>query len=203
MEKFEPDLERITRDITNLAEFVSPGEPGHTRISFSEEDRRAREHVILLMENEANLNVRIDPVGNIIGRREGKKPRPSILLGSHLDTVRGGGRFDGIAGVIAGLEVMRRFEEKQIETLHPLEVVVFLAEEPSPFGISTVGSRGMAGKLQENLLASLKDEKGRTLGTAIGEMGGKPETIADARRTSDDVLAFLELHIEPGTYLFS
>jgi hydantoinase/carbamoylase family amidase len=175
MERVEPSLERIHRDILRISQFTSAGESGHTRISFSEEDRQARRHVALLMEKEAKLTVKIDAAGNLIGRREGKKEKPAILMGSHLDTVRGGGRFDGVSGVIAAVEVVRRFEEKGVETFHPLEVVAFLAEEPSPFGISTVGSRAMAGKLPEELLASLKDEQGRTLGMAIGQESVRQE----------------------------
>lgn len=203
MDKSEPNLERISRDIKTISTFTSPGETGYTRISFSEEDRQARKHVAWLMANEAKLSVTVDPVGNLIGRREGKKQGAAILIGSHLDTVRGGGRFDGIAGVIAGIEVARRFEEKGIETMHPLEVVVFVAEEPSPLGISTVGSRGMAGKLQQEVIPLLEDDTGRKLGTAIRQMDGNPERIDEARRSSDDVLAFFELHIEQGPFLAS
>ena len=201
--KYQPNLERITRDIMRLAEFISPHEPGYTRISFSEEERRAREYIARLMEEEAKLAVSIDAAGNLIGRRGGERQRPSIVLGSHLDTVRGGGRFDGIAGVVAGLEVARIFEENNINSFHPLEVVAFLAEEPSPFGISTVGSRGMVGKLSGELLGNLKDSDGRTLGMAVEEMGGRPENIHEAKRSPDDILAYLELHIEQGPLLFS
>lgn len=203
MNIFKANLERITRDIMKLAEFTSTEEPGYTRISFSEEDRRAREHLARLMEEEAGLTVGIDAVGNLIGRRQGKKQRPAIIIGSHTDTVMGGGRFDGMAGVVAGLEVVRLFAEKEIETLHPIEIVSFLAEEPSPFGISTVGSRGMAGMLSKDLLESLNDSKRMTLSAAIKEMGGDPLKITEAKRASRDVLAYLELHIEQGPSLFS
>ena len=172
MKRFEPNLERIHRDIIKMSDFTLPEESGYTRISFSLMDKQARKHIALLMEDEAKLTIRIDPAGNLIGRREGRNQEPAILVGSHIDTVRGGGRFDGIAGVIAGIEVGRRFEEEGIRTIHPLEVAVFLAEEPSPFGISTIGSRGMVGKLSPDLLSSLRDNEGRTLGMAIREMGG-------------------------------
>lgn len=203
MKRFEPNLERIKRDILNLSEFASSTESGHTRISFSEEDRRAREHIALLMEKEAKLKVRIDAAGNLIGRREGKRPNPAILVGSHADTVRGGGRFDGVSGVIAGLEVARIFDEKGFENIHPLEVIVFLAEEPSPFGLSTIGSRAVAGKLKEEALTSLKDDQERTLREAIREMGGNPEKLHEARRSSGEIFAYFELHIEQGPFLFS
>jgi N-carbamoyl-L-amino-acid hydrolase len=203
IEKFEPNLERIERDILNISQITSPNEFGYTRISFSEEDHKAREQIGLLMEREAKLKVRIDAVGNLIGRREGKNPMPAILVGSHIDTVPGGGRFDGVAGVIAGIEVARMFEERGVKSLHSLEVIVFLAEEPSPFGLSTIGSRGMVGKLREEHLTSLKDDGGRTLGKAIQEIGGDPASLSEARRSPNDVLGYLELHIEQGPLLFS
>jgi len=202
MVRLKPDIERIRRDVLSFSKFVSPGEPGYTRISFSREDLQARDHAIRLMK-EACLEVRVDPAGNIIGRREGRGKRPAILTGSHLDTVRGGGRFDGISGVAAGIEVARRLEEEAIETLHPLEFVVYLAEEPSPFGLSTIGSRAMAGKLSEDLLTSAKDSQGRSLGAAIEEIGGRPARIGDAKRSRGDLLACLELHIEQGPVLQS
>lgn len=203
MKKFEPNPERIRRDIIKMSEFVSLEESGYTRFSFSLMDKQARNHIAFLMENEAKLKVRIDPAGNLIGRREGKDHTPAILVGSHIDTVRGGGRFDGVSGVIAGIEIARRLEEEGIKMIHPLEIVVFLAEEPSPFGISTIGSRGMVGKLSTDLLLSLKDDEGRTLGMAISEIGGDPGRIGEAKRSSDDIFSFLELHIEQGPLLFS
>jgi hydantoinase/carbamoylase family amidase len=203
LKPFKPDPERIRRDILILSQITSPREPGYTRISFSEEDRKAREHVWRLMEQEAGLQVRVDQWGNLVGRRKGRKKKPSILVGSHIDTVRGGGRFDGVSGVIGGLEVARLFRETGFLNDHPLEVVVFLAEEPSPFGLSTIGSRGMAGKLKEEQLISLEDGSGRNLGSAIREMGGIPENLREAKRSSDDILAYLELHIEQGPCLYS
>jgi N-carbamoyl-L-amino-acid hydrolase len=202
MEQFKPKLERIKRDILSLSQIISAGEPGFTRISFTEEDRRARQYVAQLMEKEARLAVRIDAGGNLIGRREGKKGKPAILIGSHIDTVRGGGRFDGVSGVMAGVEVARRFEEEGVTNVHPIEVVAFLAEEPSPFGISTIGSRAMSGRLGKALLESLKDDQGRTLGAAIQEMGGNPAKLVEVKRSSGEIRAYFELHIEQGPFLF-
>ncbi len=197
------DRGRIARDIDRLSQFTDAAQPGHTRISFSDQDRQAREHVAGLMRREAGLSVRIDPAGNLMGRRAGNGPKPAIVIGSHLDTVRGGGRFDGIAGVVAGLEIARRLEELNIRTKHPLEVVVFTAEEPSPFGISCVGSRAMAGDLPGDLLVSLRDPEGRALGQALTDLGGDPDRIAHSKRAPGDILAFLELHIEQGPLLFT
>ena len=202
MKPFQSNRERIKRDILTLSHITSPLEPGFTRISFTAEDRKAREHLRSLMEQEAGLQVRVDPAGNLIGRRNGKREKPSILVGSHIDTVRGGGRFDGVSGVIAGLEIARMFHETHFNNVYPFEVIIFLAEEPSPFGLSTIGSRAMAGKLREDQLASLKDDHDRDLGTAIREMGGTPQRLQEAKRSADDILAYLELHVEQGPDLF-
>jgi N-carbamoyl-L-amino-acid hydrolase len=123
------------------------------------------------------------------------------MIGSHLDTVRAGGRFDGVAGVVAGLEVARILKEMDVMLEHPLEIVAFLAEEPSPFGLSTVGSRAMTGKLSPEIINSLKDDQGRTLPQAIRQMGGEPSNLQQAKRFPTDILAYLELHIEQGPSL--
>ena len=200
--KIKPNLERLRRDIEALSEITDHRADGYTRISFSEEDRMARTHICELMEKEAELNVRIDAAANMIGYRAGQPNRPCIMIGSHLDTVPGGGRFDGIVGVIAGLELARRFKEEKIELDHPLEVVVFLAEEPSPFGISTIGSRAMSGKLNKHDLLNTTDSEGRTLFDAIRNMGGDPDHIGTAQRSGEDILINLELHIEQGPLLY-
>jgi N-carbamoyl-L-amino-acid hydrolase len=199
----KPKIDRIRRDIDSLSQITNPGAKGYTRISFSQEDIRARDYISRMMEAEADLKVFTDAAGNMIGRREGGSDLPCIMVGSHLDTVPSGGRFDGIAGVVSGLEVARRFKEENIELLHPLEVVVFLAEEPSPFGVSTIGSRGMAGKLNKQDLLNFKNSEGKTLFEGIREMGGDPEYIHNAKRTAKDILINLELHIEQGPVLYS
>lgn len=202
MLSIKPSQTRIKRDIMKFAEFADPEEEGFTRISFSDQNLQAVEHMTVLMETEADLLVNIDAAGNLIGRREGRRPdAPSIMIGSHLDTVRAGGRFDGIAGVVAGLEVARILKEMDVMLEHPLEIVAFLAEEPSPFGLSTVGSRAMTGKLSPQIINSLKDDQGRTLPQAIRQMGGDPSNLQQAKRSPADILAFLELHIEQGPSL--
>jgi N-carbamoyl-L-amino-acid hydrolase len=202
MLSIKPSQTRIKQDIMKFAEFVDPEEQGFTRISFSDQNLKAVEHMTVLMETEADLSVYIDAAGNLIGKREGRRPdAPSIMIGSHLDTVRAGGRFDGIAGVVAGLEVARILKEMDVMLEHPLEIVVFMAEEPSPFGLSTVGSRAMTGKLTPQIINSMKDNQGRTLPQAIRQMGGDPSNLQQAKRSPTDILAFLELHIEQGPSL--
>ncbi len=201
MERIRPDARRIRRDIERLARLVAPDEPPFTRRAFSEQDRKARALVRRIMEQEVGLAVRVDAAGNLIGRRGGRRQGPVIMTGSHIDTVRGGGRFDGVAGVVAALEVCRRLGELQVAFDHPLEVVVFTAEEPSPFGFSTIGSRAMAGLLDEKQLAHT-DERRRSLAEAISELGGSPQRLEEARRPAGSIHRFFELHIEQGPVLW-
>ena len=109
----------------------------------------------------AGLKVRVDAAGNLIGRREGKQVNlPPIVTGSHCDTVIGGGRFDGIIGVLAGIEVTQSLNDRRVELQHPLEVIDFLSEEPSDFGVSCIGSRGMCGALNSQMLTSANADRG-------------------------------------------
>jgi acetylornithine deacetylase/succinyl-diaminopimelate desuccinylase-like protein len=116
MLQIKPDVTRIEREIIKFSEFIDPNEKEFTRISFSEQYRNATAHLAQLMAKEAGLSVRRDAAGNLIGRREGKsRGAPAIMVGSHLDTVRAGGRSDGVAGVVAGLEIATVLEEMQID----------------------------------------------------------------------------------------
>jgi N-carbamoyl-L-amino-acid hydrolase len=119
------------------------------------------------------------------------------MVGSHTDTVPEGGRFDGIAGVSAALEVARTLRDQNVELDHTLEIVDFLAEEVSIFGVSCIGSRGIAGLLAPEWLEREVDDL--TLDAGIRQAGGDPSRI-DAEKRSD-IKAFLELHIEQGTVL--
>ena len=109
-----------------------------------------------------------------------------------------GGRFDGIAGLIAGLEIVRALHEAHLRLDHTLEIIDFLAEEPSDFGLSCIGSRGVSGALEASML-DMKEPEGETLGEALRRVGGNPDLIPTARRA--DIKAFLELHIEQGIVL--
>ena len=187
---------RIAEDIDALAAITEPGRPW-TRRAFSPLFLKGRAYIEARMK-VAGLETRIDAAGNLIGRRAGAKPGlGTLLLGSHSDTVPDGGRFDGIAGTIAALEVARALGDREIALDHDLEIVDFLAEEVSIFGVSCIGSRGMTGQLPQAWLSRLSGE--RSLATAIGEMGGDPENLLGERRP--DLKGFLELHIEQGPVL--
>jgi len=188
---------RIAADIDALANITEPDRPW-TRRAFTPMFLRGRAYVEKVFR-EAGLETRIDAAGNLIGRRRGKTGGGTLMLGSHTDTVPNGGRFDGIAGVIAALEVARALDDAGIELEHDLEIVDFLAEEVSIFGVSCIGSRGMTGVRPGEWLERTAEAEGRRIDLAEGirEVGGDPAQPGGR----DDVKAFLELHIEQGTVL--
>jgi beta-ureidopropionase / N-carbamoyl-L-amino-acid hydrolase len=151
--------------LMQLGEITDPARPW-TRTAFSERHGLGREFLAERMR-ELGLVTSIDAAGNLIGRRDGTEPSAgTIMIGSHSDTVVGGGRFDGIAGVIAGLEIVAALNDGGVRLRHSLEIVDFLAEEPNEFGLSCIGSRGMAGALDADMLVR-KNRAGVTLREGI------------------------------------
>ena len=108
---------------------------------------------------QAGLSVRVDPAGNIFGRREGSEKLPIILFGSHIESVLHGGNFDGNVGSMGSLEVIRALNDGSVKTRHPLEVVIWTNEEGNHFGIGTLGSGIAAGLIGPEVLER-KDEQG-------------------------------------------
>lgn len=191
------DAARIAAVVDGLAAITEPDRPW-TRRAFTPMFLEGRAFLEARMR-EAGLEPRIDAAGNLIGRRAGTKPGlGTIMLGSHSDTVPSGGRYDGIAGVAAGIEVARALGERGVALDHDLEVVDCLGEEVTVFGVSCIGSRGMAGLVPEAWLAR-RDADGRTLPEGIAMVGGDAARLGGARR--EDIRAFLELHIEQGPVL--
>ncbi|MHA6298250.1 Zn-dependent hydrolase [Devosia sp. CAU 1758] len=187
---------RIDEDIAALAAITEPDRP-YTRRAFTPMFLKGREWLTRRFE-AAGLTTHIDAAGNLIGSRKGQKPGlGTIMLGSHSDTVPDGGRYDGIAGISAALEVARALADQGIALDHDLEIIDFLAEEVSIFGVSCVGSRGISGTRPDEWLS--RESAGLTLANAIAEVGGN----AAAQRTRSDIAAFLELHIEQGPVLES
>lgn len=188
------DPARIAADIEALAGITEPGRPW-TRRAFTPVFLKGREYLARRFR-DAGLTPRIDAAGNLIGHRAGSEPgRGAIMLGSHSDTVPDGGRFDGVAGVVAALEVARALGEQGVTLRHDLEVVDFLAEEVSVFGVSCIGSRGLVGLRPHDWLERVAD--GVSLRDGLREVGGHPGVT----ETRTDVRAFLELHIEQGPVL--
>ena len=195
------DGERLWRRISELAEIGRRDSGGVTRLSFTGEERAAKDRVAACME-EAGLSVREDAAGNLFGRREGREPdAPAVLVGSHVDSVYEGGNFDGPLGVLAGIEVVQTMEERGIETGHPIEVVAFTDEEGARFSFGMIGSRALAGKLTPEDLTEHEDGDGISIAEAMRDYGLDPESIEEAARPAGSVAAYVELHIEQGRVL--
>jgi N-carbamoyl-L-amino-acid hydrolase len=190
------DAARIAEDFDALARLTEPDRPWTRRV-FSPLFLEGRAYIVARMR-AAGLETRIDAAGNLIGRRAGnRRAKGVIMLGSHSDTVPDGGRFDGVACVVAGLEIAWSLAERGVDLAHDLEIVDFLAEEVSPFGVSCIGSRGMTGQMPEAWLTR-RNESG-ALADALASVGGDPAAVV--KQSRPDIAAFLELHIEQGPVL--
>jgi allantoate deiminase len=175
-------------------------EEGVTRLSLSLEDLKARQFVIDVMK-ESGLKVRVDSVGNIIGKLEGtNSDAPVVMTGSHVDTVLQGGLFDGALGVLGAVEAIRSIKESGIELTHSIEVVSFTDEEGTRFGTGYIGSKGMSGYLNEETF-QLKDANGISYGEAFKQAGLDPSLYKEAVRQPKELKAYIEMHIEQGKVL--
>ena len=177
------------------------GEIGITRIAYSNEEQTCT-HAFMRMCKAENMKIRLDDCGNMIARREGKiADLPPVVMGSHLDTVYQAGKYDGAVGVTAGLEVIKRLNDKGIVTDHPIEVIAFACEESARFGVSTVGSKAMVGKINKEMYRNLKDRNGITMEKAFSLCALDFNSIDQASRKGETFKAFFELHIEQGPIL--
>ncbi|CEA09715.1 N-carbamoyl-L-amino acid hydrolase [Arthrobacter saudimassiliensis] len=188
--------------LAELSGFRSEDRPGWTREVFSEPYRASRAWTAARMRG-AGLQVHQDAAGNLVGRLPGTNPAaPPLVTGSHTDTVDGGGRYDGVVGVLGALAAVQVLAERGIRLQRDLLVVDFLGEESNPFGLSCLGSRALAGELTAADLART-DYRGRTLAAAYEDFGLDPAALLAAapwtgtRRPH----AYVELHIEQGPVL--
>jgi len=172
-------------------------EPGRlTRLFAGPAMGRAHERVRGWMR-AAGLSVRVDAAGNLIGRREGPVPHaPTLVLGSHLDTVRDAGAFDGPLGILVALAAL----ERRAHLPYAIEVVAFSDEEGVRFGTAYLGSRSFAGTFPQELL-ELTDATGATMAQALEAFGGDPAGLPGAARAGDPLLGYVEVHIEQGPVL--
>ncbi len=194
---------RLRQTLEKLSEFGRPAggtfADGVTRLGFSEADLAAREYVSGLMR-EAGLDVRVDPAGNLFGRRAGSENLPVLLFGSHIDSVPRGGNFDGNVGSLGAIEVIRAMNEHGVRTRHPLEVVVWANEEGHHFGKGLFGSSAAAGLLSPQVLER-RDEQGLSVADWLRRYGQDPARFLEARLPPGYFAAYLELHIEQGGVL--
>jgi allantoate deiminase len=192
-------IERIEKQINDLSEFTSTPGKGTTRLTYSKEDLLTRNYIKNKMM-ESGLKVQEDGFGNIFGKLEGTlKDAPSVLIGSHFDSVPNGGAYDGPAGVIVALEVAALFAENQLTPKYPLEIVALIEEEGARFGGGLMGSRGIVGTLSEESFKNLRDKEGITTIEAMSKIS--LDSSLPKRRNPNSIKAFLELHIEQGPIL--
>ena len=186
--------------LAGVNQYGATSDGGATRLALSDEDMAAQAYIIGEME-AVGLHVRRDVIGNIIARREGTdNTLPAIAMGSHLDTVSHGGCFDGVAGVVAGLEAMAMLQHEVLR--HPIELIVFMAEESARFGYATMGSKLICGKATPNDFAKAVKPGMPSFLDALRERNFDPERYQEALLRSEDFKAFFELHIEQGKVLY-
>lgn len=179
------------------------GDRGITRVAYTNEEQTCT-HAFMRLCKAENLEIRMDACGNVIARREGKvKGLPPVVMGSHLDTVYQGGKYDGTVGVTAALEVIKRLNERGIETNHPIEIISFACEESARFGVSTVGSKAMAGVIDKEKYRNLTDRDGISMEKAFALCALDFNSIEEASRANEEFKAFFELHIEQGPILIN
>ena len=190
-----PNRERLMRSLSEMAAIGLQPDGSVCRRGFSAEDVAGRALLARWMD-EAGLQVRIDTAGNLIGRLQGLDPdRPALMTGSHLDTVPTGGRFDGVLGVLAGLEVCRSLQDNSIRLQHDLELIAFADEEST-----MVGCKGMAGTASFDPKAYATSNR-EPIEDNLARIGGHWPSLASARLADDACAAFLELHVEQGGVL--
>ena len=193
------DSSFIEKGINELAKLTEPNRP-YTRLVFSNEFYQAREwlHKEYL---SLGLSISTDEAGNSIGLLESKLNTDNVvIIGSHLDTVPAGGRYDGIAGVVSALNVIKYIIEKNIELPFNLAVYDYLGEELNSWGVSCIGARGIGGFLNKDILNRV-DSYGRVLSQEIDKIGGNSNLLSAPLSKIKNIVACLELHIEQGKVL--
>jgi len=192
------NLERVQNDLYALARIgYNPEDQGIYRQGFSQADMEARDWLSTKMA-ALDLDPYMDGAGNVIGRL-GAKDQKALLIGSHLDSVPAGGMFDGVLGVIAGLECIRVLQENQVPLQHAVEVVA-TSEEEGRFG-GMLGSQALTGQLTLDWLERARDASGETLRDAMARCQLRYHHAMEAARDPKTLLGFLELHIEQGPVL--
>jgi allantoate deiminase len=191
--------EEIVGRINRLGE-ISEAPAQLTRIFLTPEHRAAAE-LILTWMGDAGMSAHLDAIGNVCGRYEGERPGlPCLMLGSHYDTVRDAGKWDGPLGLITAISCVADLHKRGRRLPFAIEVTGFADEEGVRFASTLLGSRAVAGTFNESVLAS-KDSAGISMRDALARFGLDPDHIGAAARARGELLAYLELHIEQGPVL--
>jgi beta-ureidopropionase / N-carbamoyl-L-amino-acid hydrolase len=190
------DRARLQSTIEELGRIGATERGGLTRLALSDEDRQGRDLMVAWMR-QAGLRVTVDQMGNIFGERPGEPGAPAVMMGSHVDSVPTGGKYDGQLGVLCALEAIRTLNDGRVRTRHPVTLVVFTNEEGARFQPAMIASGVMAGKIALEDAYNARDKDGRRLVDElerIGYLGAEPCVPRPLR-------AYLELHIEQGPQL--
>ena len=190
------DKRRLEQSIEELGRIGQTPRGGLTRLALSDEDKRGRDWMVGRMR-EAGLSITVDQMGNIFGQRPGDPGLPPVMMGSHVDSVPTGGRYDGQLGVLCGLEVIRSLNDAKVRTRHPVTLAIFTNEEGARFQPAMIASGVMAGKIALEDAYNARDKDGIRLVDElerIGYLGAEPCVARPLR-------AYLELHIEQGPFL--
>jgi ureidoglycolate amidohydrolase len=194
------DRDRMLSEIDALASFSEAEAPAVTRIVFTKADLKARAWMKARCE-EAGLAVRQDAVGNTFARWIGSEPAaPAVGTGSHIDAIPNAGKYDGVVGVLGGLEAIRALQQSGFRPKHSIELLIFTAEEPTRFAVGCFGSRLLSGTLSSQAARKLTDNDGQALDDVRKSAGFEGE-LEQVKLPSGYYKAFVELHIEQGPLL--
>src|ERR1700693_5560589 len=196
----EVDKNRLVSEIEELALISDAEAPAVTRIVFTPTDLKARAWFLVRCK-EAGLSVRQDASGNIFARWAGTdSTAAAVATGSHIDAIPNAGKYDGVVGVLGGLEAIRALQRSGFQPKRAIELILFTSEEPTRFGIGCLGSRVLTGTLSPEAARQLKDNSGQTLADTL-QSAGMPKDLDSVRLSAGQYRAFVELHIEQGPLL--
>jgi ureidoglycolate amidohydrolase len=196
----EVDQDRLLSEIEALGSISEAEPPVVTRIVFTSADLKARAWLKARCQ-EAGLTLRVDAIGNTFARWNGSNPgAPVVGTGSHIDAIPNAGKYDGVVGVLGGLEAIRALQRAGFQPTHSIELLIFTSEEPTRFGIGCLGSRLLSGTLSPDAARRLTDEDGATIDEVRREAGFAGE-LEHVKLPTGYHKAFVELHIEQGPLL--
>lgn len=199
--KIRANAENIKTWLETINTFNSTSDFGTTRVLFTDVEVKAREYVKSEMK-KLNLQVHEDAIGNIFGVLEGTRPDlPPVWTGSHIDTVLNAGMFDGMSGVVAGLEAARLIQANNLKHERNIVIIVYTSEEPTRFKLGCLGSRALAGKLDEEKAKQLTDNNGSTLYDVLKKLGFSVQNFPKVPIKKGSVYGAVELHIDQNGIL--
>jgi len=196
----EVDQQKLLSELEALAAISDAEPPAVTRIVFTLADLKARAWLKVRCQ-QAALALREDAIGNTFARWEGSDPKlPAVGTGSHIDAIPNAGKYDGVVGVLGGLEAIRTLQRSGFHPKHSIELLIFTSEEPTRFGIGCIGSRLLSGTLSAEAARKLKDGEGASL-DEVREKAGFAAPLESVKLPANYYKAFVELHIEQGPLL--